>query len=78
MLERTGKVSTERSDFIATRRQPGSLTLDLLGICCTCVVGVYLLRRRALVERHEPVQKVVACCVIIVATSIIGEVVAQW
>lgn len=51
-------------------------TLDLLGICCTGVVCVDLLRRRALVERDEAVEEVVARRVVVVATVVVGEVVA--
>ena len=54
------------------------LTFDLLRIRCTRVVRVDLLRRRRLVERHETMQEVVACSVVVVATRVVGEVVAKW
>ena len=39
---------------------------------------VDLLRRCALVERHEAVKEIVACCVVVVAAGVVGEVVTQW
>lgn len=37
-----------------------------------------LLRRCALIERHEAVEEVVAGGVVVVAACVVGEVVAQW
>ena len=37
-----------------------------------------LLCRSALIERDEPVEQVVACCVVVVATGVVREVVAEW
>lgn len=56
----------------------GQRTLNLLGVSRTGIVGVYLLRCRALVERHEPVQQICASGVVVVATIEIGEIVAEW
>ena len=53
-------------------------TLDLLGIRCAGVVRVDLLRCRTLVERHKPVEEVVACCVVVVTAGVVREVVTQW
>ena len=53
-------------------------TFDLLGICCTGVVCVNLLRRCALVEGDETAEKVRAGSVVVVATSVIWEVITEW
>lgn len=53
-------------------------TLDLLSICRTSIMRIDLFRRRALIERHESVQKVLASCVVVVSALVIREVVAQW
>ena len=37
---------------------------------------VYLLGRCALVEGDEAVEEVVACCLVVVAACVVGEVVA--
>ena len=52
--------------------------LDLLGIRRTRIMRVDLLRRRALVERHEAVEQVRARRVVVVAAGVVREVVAQW
>lgn len=39
---------------------------------------VYLLCRGALVERDKAVEKIRAGSIIVVAASVVGEVVAQW
>jgi hypothetical protein len=41
-------------------------------------VGIYLLRGGTLVERDETMQQVVTGIIVVVAASIIGEIVAQW
>lgn len=51
-------------------------TFDLLSICCTGVVCVDLLRRCALVEGDETVEKVVARRVVVFTAVVVGEVVA--
>ena len=61
-----------------TDNRTNGRTLDLLGIRCAGVVRVDLLRRCALVERHEAVKEIVACCVVVVAAGVVGEVVAEW
>ena len=61
-----------------TKRATNGHTLDLLGIRRASVMRVNLLRRGALVEGDEAVEQVVACCVVVVAAGVIGEVVAQW
>jgi hypothetical protein len=53
------------------------LTFDLLGVCGTCIMCIYLLGRRALVQRYEPMKEVVACCIVTVPTRIIWEVVTE-
>ena len=52
-------------------------TLDLLSVSRTSVVRVDLLRCRALVERDEAVEEVVARGVVVVAAVVIGEVVSE-
>ena len=78
--ERRIKHQNRRSALSQTR--PGdrltTRTLDLLGICCAGVVRIDLLGRSALIERDEPVKQVVACCVVVVAAGVVGEVVAEW
>lgn len=54
-----------------------TLTLDLLSIRSAGVMGVDLLRGRALVERDEAVEQVVACRVVIVTSLVVGEVVTH-
>lgn len=41
-------------------------------------MGVYLFRRRTLVQRDETMQQVITSCIIVVAAIIIGKIVAQW
>jgi hypothetical protein len=55
-----------------------ALTSDLLGIRCAGIVRIYLLSCCVLVERNETVKQIVASGVIIVATSVVWEVVAKW
>ena len=40
-------------------------------------MGVDLLRRSALVEGDKPLQKVVACSVVVITTGVVREVIAQ-
>jgi hypothetical protein len=51
-------------------------TLDLLSICSTSIMCVYLLSRCTLIKGDEAVQEVVACGVVVVATHVVREVVA--
>ena len=53
-------------------------TFDLLGIRCTRIVSINLLGGRTLVEGDEPMEQVVACCVVVIAPGEVGEVVAKW
>jgi hypothetical protein len=50
---------------------------NLLCISCACIMGINLLGRRALVERDEAVQQIVAGQVVVVAVLVVGEVIAQ-
>lgn len=68
-----GKKSQHTVNCVTSRRR--RLTLDLLIIGRTRIVGVDLFRRWALIERDEAVQDVFACCVVVVAAGVIGEVV---
>ena len=68
----------EQSASRMTKGATNARTLDLLGICCTGVVRIDLLRCRGLVEGDEAVEEVVAGCVVVVAAVVVGEVVAQW
>ncbi len=76
MAHRKGHQSTERSALSPIQRQMETRTLDLLGICGTSVVRVDLLCRRTLVEGDESVEEVVARCVVVITTGVVGEVVA--
>jgi hypothetical protein len=55
----------------------GTLTLNLLSVGRTCVVGVDLLRGGALVEGNEPPKKVIASGIVVVASGVVGEVVSK-
>lgn len=54
------------------------LTLNLLGIGSASVVGVNLFRGGALVERNESLEEVVASSVVVIATSVVREIISQW
>lgn len=53
-------------------------TFDLLGVGSTGIMSIYLFGGGALVQGYETMQQVVTGSIIVVATSIIGEIVAQW
>jgi hypothetical protein len=52
-------------------------TFDLLGIGGASVMSVNLFGCSTLVEGDESVKEVVACCIVVVSTIIIGEVVTK-
>lgn len=52
-------------------------TFNLLRIRRARVMRVDLLALGALVERHEPVQEILASRVVVVTAGVVGEVVAQ-
>jgi hypothetical protein len=54
-----------------------NITLDLLSVRRTGIMRVYLFCLSALIERHEPVQKVITGSVVVVAASVIWEVIAE-
>ena len=52
-------------------------TFDLLGISRTGIMGVNLFCRRVLIQRDESMKEVFAGKVVIIATSIVWEVIAK-
>lgn len=53
------------------------LTFNLLSVRGARIVGIDLLGCGGLVERDEAMEKVVACCIVVVASVVIWEVIAQ-
>jgi len=52
-------------------------TFNLLRICRTCIMRIYLLGRRALIEADEPVQEVVACGIVASPSLIVREIIFE-
>ena len=50
----------------------------MLRISRTCIMRIYVLGRRALVEIKEPLKEVVACCVKVGTSNIVREVEFEW
>jgi len=74
-LGRLQKEDRQSVSALGEKNTKQTLTLDLLGICRTCIMCVYLFRRCALVERDEAVEEVVAGGIVVVSTVIVWEVV---
>jgi hypothetical protein len=55
-----------------------SLTFDLLSVGSASIMGIYLFCCCILIKRDETVKEIFACKVIVVATSVVGEVIAKW
>ena len=54
------------------------LTLDLLGISRTGIMGINLFCRRVLIQGNESMKEVFASEVVIITTVIVREVIAKW
>ena len=52
-------------------------TFDLLRVCSTCIMRIYLFSCRTLVQTDKSVQQVVASGVVIAATCVIWEIILQ-
>ena len=52
-------------------------TSNLIRVCRACVVGIYLLCRRTLVQTDKALEEILACGVVIGTSGIIGEIVAK-
>jgi len=52
------------------------LTFNLLCISSTRIMRINLFRSRTLIQRNESMKEVVACGVVVVASGVVGEVVA--
>jgi hypothetical protein len=53
------------------------LTFNLLSVRGARIVGIDLLGRGGLVERDEAMEKVVTCCIVVVTSVVIREVIMQ-
>jgi hypothetical protein len=53
------------------------LTFNLLSVRGARIVGIDLLGRGGLVERDKTMEKVVACCIVVVTSVVIREVITQ-
>jgi hypothetical protein len=51
-------------------------TSDLIRICSTRIVCIYLFRCRTLIETDKPLEEILASRVIVGAACVVGEVVA--
>ena len=65
------------SGSIRTKSYKRAHTLDLLCIRRTRIMRIYLLGCGALVEADEPMEKVVACGVVIGTSLIVGEIILK-
>lgn len=51
-------------------------TSDLIRVCRTRIVSIYLLRGRALIEANEALEEILAGRIVVGTSSVVGEVVA--
>lgn len=51
-------------------------TSNLIRVCRTRIVSIYLLRGRALIEANEALEEILAGRIVVGTSSVVGEVVA--